>query len=381
MTQGRDWGLLAGVFLFLVVITLIAAQQQAQANTDDLIEGSTYANGRGGTRALYLWLDEMNFSVERYQESDYDFNGVDGVMWVLEPQDVTREEAEALAQWVDDGGTLVWVPSDSGFTITDAFALEETAYSDMSLYPTVPWFGSEIDSGSFTRYELPDGALPLMADSDGNVGAMLMPYGEGHVWIFTDPSPFHNFDLRDPAASTFVEGLLAQLPSSATHYFDEVHHGFGNNASLNLDRGLLYTMVRTPWGWGILYALFIGGLWIVLRGRRFGRPIPLPNEHLRREAGEYVQGMAWLYRRSHLRAPILRHYASRLKRRVTERYRLPPTQDDSTFLNALSRVRPDLNIQALGQHLRDLNTPNPSERKMQSLAEANQGWMERLVRR
>lgn len=381
MSGRREWILLVGLLALLIALTVLTVQGQSDDETDTLT-GSSYANGRGGARAFYLWLEAMDYDVERYEPGEFTLNQVDGVLWIISPLEfVTEEDAEALREWVEDGGILV-VADVASITIDDVFELEavDVQGTDNTLYPTVPWLKTgEGLYRSWERYELPEGATPLLADAEGGVGAFFMPYGDGQFWTFPTSQPFTNLALRDPNESAFVESLLAQLPSDTTHTFDEYHHGFGSNFALDLDRGLLYQMVRTPWGWGILYAVSIGAMWLILRGRRFGRAIPLPNEHLRREAGEYVQGLAWLYRRSRLRAPIQRHYHQQFKRRVTQRYRLPLTQDDSTFLSALTRVRPDIDIKALARHLSALQSRVNNERQLQALAEAHQGWLQKLV--
>lgn len=381
MTARREWILLLGLLAILVALTVLTVQGQSDDQTDTL-PGSTYANGRNGARALYLWLESLDYEVERYQPGDFTLNGIRGVLWIISPIEfITEDDAVAVRDWVSEGGIVV-VVDGSSFTLDDAFNLEDgdSPGTDNFLYPTVPWLKmGEGRYSSWERYELPEGATPLLADVDGGVGAFFMPYGDGQYWTFPLNQPFTNFGLREPSESAFVESLLTQLPADRTHYFDEYHHGFGSNFDLDLERGLLYQMVRTPWGWGILYAVGIGAMWLILRGRRFGRAIPLPNEHLRREAGEYVQGLAWLYRRARLRAPIQSHYHQGLKRKVTQRYRLPLTQDDGAFLSALARVRPDIDIQALARHLRALQSRVNNERQLQALAEAHQIWVQKLV--
>lgn len=368
MTNRREWFLLIGVALFLLTLTVLTVQAQGSDETDDL-SGSSYANGRNGGRALYLWMDEMGYDVVRYQPSDYTLPRVDSVLWLLAPTEfMTVEDSEALAEWVDDGGTLVAVQTDD-FTFDEAFNLEDTSNnSDNVLYPAVPWLkAGRGQYNDWTRYELPRGAMPLLADSNGVVGAFVMPYGEGELWVFPSIVPFTNVSLRDSDDSAFVESLLAQLPDDVPHHFDEYHHGFGVGFGFNNQRGLIYRMVREPWGWGILYAVGIVAMWIILRGRRFGRAIPLPNEHLRREAGEYVQGLAWLYRRARLRNPI-------------QRYRLPFTADDAAFVAALARIRPDIDKEALAVHLTALQRQVSNEGQLRALMETHQKWLQLLVR-
>lgn len=381
MTGRREWIIFGTLLVLLVALTVVTAQSQTSDETD-MLPGSTYANGRVGARAMYLWLESLGYDVERYQPGTFTMERVDGVFWLISPIEfITDDDADALEAWVEAGGILILVDVPI-FTIGGVFDIEATdnTSTDNTLYPTVPWLkAGQGRYNSRERYALPEGAIPLLADADGVVGAFFMPYEDGEVWVFPTSQPFTNIALRDPDNSAFVESLLAQLPAGVPHHFDEYHHGFGSNFALDLEQGLLYQMVRTPWGWGILYAVGMMAMWLMLRGRRFGRAIPLPNEHLRREAGEYVQGLAWLYRRARLRAPIQRHYHQQFKRRITQRYRLPLTQDDSAFLSALARVRPDIDIKALARHLSALQSRVTNERQLQGLIEAHQGWLQLLV--
>lgn len=381
MTGRREQLLLIGLMALLVTLTVLTVQAQGDDESDRL-PGSTYANGRVGARAFYLWLDAMGYDTARFQPDAYRPHRLDGVLWLISPtQYVEVEEAESLREWVETGGILVAVDVPD-FTLEEVFELESASgvTASSTLYPTVPWLKSPNERYfSWQRYVLPNGATPLMVDAAGRVGAFYMPVGAGELWLLPDSTPFTNVALRNESQSEFAESVLAQLPDDVTHHFDEFHHGFGGGFAFDIDRGLVYQMLRSPWGWGLLYAVGIGAMWLILRGRRFGRAIPLPNEHLRREAGEYVQGLAWLYRRARLRAPIMRHYHQQMKRRVTERYRLPLSGDDSAFLSALSQVRPDVNVQALGQHLRALQSKIANERQLQALAEAHQAWLKQLV--
>ena len=57
-------------------------------------------------------------------------------------------------------------------------------------------------------------------------------------------------------------------------------------------------LLTTPPGLGLVLAFGLTFVFLALRGRRFGRIVPLPDETLRREPVEYIQAMANLYRRS-----------------------------------------------------------------------------------
>jgi hypothetical protein len=131
-----------------------------------------------------------------------------------------------------------------------------------------------------------------------------------------------------------VLNLLRRVPEGGRILFDEYHHGFYEPPSL------LGTIVQTAWGWGILYALGIAALYLLLTGRRFGRPVPLREETRRRSSAEYVESMADLLQRGGKRGFVLRHYRESLKRRLARPYGISPRLDDDAFVRELARYRP-----------------------------------------
>jgi hypothetical protein len=119
--------------------------------------------------------------------------------------------------------------------------------------------------------------------------------------------------------------------------FDEVHHGFGGaNGATN--RSLRQIALGQWWGWAALYAVGVVALYIVLTGRRFGRPVPLQQDVARRSSAEYVQSVAHLLRRGRKRGPIAQHFHATLKRRLARPYGFVPPEDDVAFVRELVRV-------------------------------------------
>lgn len=379
MRQQRYELLILGLLgILLIIASLLSVQSQRNEETDRQY-GSTYANGDGGTRALYLWLDQLGYEVQRLQPSTFRLEEK-GILWLLDPpQSLSQSEAEEISQWIAEGGILVWAASFPDQSLLEELEIERQAPFFATFQPVTPWIEHpDAQYPAFAHFtSSSENALvqPLLADNDGNLAALKKEIGAGELWLFASSEPFTNQGLHAAQNSALVEGLLRQLPKK-TIIFDEFHHGFGGGGG---DWSLAREMRRTPWGWGIYYGAIVLALWIVLHGRAFGRPITLPGEHLRREAGEYIQSMAWLYRRARLRLPILRHHHERLKRRLTARYRLRHTPDDETFIYELARYRPDLDQQALHAHLKALaQRRQPSEQQLLSLARANDEWLSML---
>lgn len=378
MKERRGELLLLGVLGILLVVASLLSVQNEQNSETDRLSGSSYSSGEGGGRGLYLWLDELGYETERFQPSTFTLEEGKGVLWMISPsaQRLTEPNVQEILAWVRHGGILVLVDSFPHWALLEELDLEWN--STLSIFrPVTPWF-RDVDAQyrSFSSLSASPNVVPLLADQQGELGGLHSEVGAGEIWLFVIEEPFTNLALHEKENSALLMGLLEQLPSDITMSFDEFHHGFGGVGG---DWSLLRTMTRTPWGWGIYYGAIVLGLWIVLQGRAFGRPLPLPGEHLRRQAGEYVRSMAWLYRRAHLGTPILRHHHQRLKQRVTKRYRLPATPDDAAFLHALTRYRPDIDHNGLRDHLRALHKQKAAEQEVLALARANDEWLERLL--
>jgi hypothetical protein len=86
-----------------------------------------------------------------------------------------------------------------------------------------------------------------------------------------------------------------------------------------------------------LYALAVVALYIVLTGRRFGKPVPLQRDVARRSSGEYVESIAQLLQRGGKRQQVALHYRDALKRRVARAHGLNAASDDEAFLRELLR--------------------------------------------
>ncbi len=383
MRERRGELLILTVLGILMIVTSVLSVRNERNSENAWLTGSSYSTGQTGARALYLWLGELGYDTQTLESNDFLLQNqdIESVLWVMSPsrQPLTQYDVEELSRWVQRGGTLVWVDSYFEETWLEEFDLEWHEGSLSTFHPVTPWLrhpdvayrgsgrGSFVPSGNVT---------PLLADASGNLGALHLSLGQGNVWLFTLDRPFNNTALYEKKNSALVIGLLEQLPSNKPMIFDEFHHGFSGPIA---EWSLLRTMRQTSWGWAIYYTAGLFALWLLLHGRQFGRPIPLPGEHLRREAGEYVRSMAWLYRRARLRSFVLRHHHHRLKQRVTKRYRLPATADDAAFLHVLTSYLPNLDYPALREHLLALRKRQPSEQEVLALARANDEWLEEML--
>jgi hypothetical protein len=137
-------------------------------------------------------------------------------------------------------------------------------------------------------------------------------------------------------------------------------------------------LLGSPLGWAAAYALLATGLYLLLAGRRFGRPVPVKEELARRSSAEYVESMADLLQRAGQRGYILKHYHTMLKRRLAAPAGISPQLDDAAFVRELARFR-TVDEQALLTLLARLRSSKISEAELvRAVAQVHEILAERV---
>jgi hypothetical protein len=182
--------------------------------------------------------------------------------------------------------------------------------------------------------------------------------------------------LRDDGNARLVYNLVAAAgisPASTDEsggqiLFDEFHHGY------QTARSVTTWLQSTAPGQSLLYTGVVIFVYLLVGGRRFGRPLPMPDSTTRRAPVEHVQAMANLFRRAGKRARISRHYHDRLKRELARPYHLDPALDDAHFVDQLAMFRPDLDRAALSRLLHKAGQALVSEGELIRLVQEVDEW-------
>jgi hypothetical protein len=106
-----------------------------------------------------------------------------------------------------------------------------------------------------------------------------------------------------------VPNMLADLPAGARVGFDDYHLGTAAPAPTTLGA----VLTTAGWGRALLYALALIFAYVVLTGRRLGRPLRAVPER-GRSLAEYVISMAAIFRRAGLRSRVLALWQADLRR-------------------------------------------------------------------
>lgn len=378
MKLRRENVILIGLGIGLVLLMIVGIQSTAGGPQG---RPSTYTSDPRGALALYRWLGDLGYNVERLQYRAFTLDPGTDLLFILAPSErVTAEEADLLVNWVAAGGTLViadertgeFAPLGALFRALDVRLIEVAEGASFAGVPVLqPALAAppaaQLNVRSTTRIEMTRNDLAALAGDAAGPTLAGLQLGEGYVYVSSSVFPFTNTGLGADDNGALALNLLRRVPAGGRIAFDEIHHGFIREPSL---RDLL---LGSPWGWAGLYALIVLGVFAVAGSRRFGRPVPLREETARRSSAEYLESMAGLLRRGRKADYVLEHYRIALKRRLARPYGLSPQLDDAAFVHELAIARPDLDAEQLRSLLeRMARTGVSDEELLRLVAEADQ---------
>lgn len=366
MKRRSDVTVLAVGLIALVIVLAVAAVIAPPPPAPAL---SARSSDRDGAMALELWLKQSGYRVR--EVLSYGHLADLDVLLVLQPLafQFADSDAATIQRWVERGHTLIAVGTPLALNpVIQPYrlSLHYLPTSDQSLAQAAPLLLSPPVNpfqGEAVAVVFPDDQtvqlVPRVFSNDQPVLASLT-VGQGQVWVSGALRPFTNQGLHDPESAKLIANLLTSVPRGSTIGFDEAAHGFGDTSQATITGWLFGT---AP-GWGIILALVITMSYLALRGRRFGRAVPLPEERLRRESVEYIVAMGTLFRRSGQRQAVLEHYDEQVRRRMAERYAVDPKLDAVEFVNAVAYRDPTLDDAALRDLMLLLKQTSVSEREL-----------------
>ncbi len=383
--HSRDIWLVAIALTLLVVCVVAMAALQSIGREAALPYASTSSSPEG-TLAMAEWLRALGYRVSLGEANQFRIPPTAAMGIIIEPSTlITQGEWEALDEWVESGGTLLVAGRQGGTSL--AFQHYDFRLRGLNAAQTRPMrlqnplmIAPPVTTTIAARpraYLQParDDFVVHLAIAQGPVMVSFLQ-GDGQVILCTTPYPFTNEGIREEGNPEMVLNVVNAALRDGTIWIDEWHHG---------QRGVTRTIIgpqqwlfRTPPGRSLLYAAGVVFAALLLRGRRFGRPLPPPGETARRAPMEYITAMANLTRRAGHRDAMLEHYHHELKRGLGHRYRLSPTLPDEEFVRRLADYRPDMDEAALRRLLMRFYRTNVSESELVQLAAEVVRWLEQF---
>jgi hypothetical protein len=357
----------------LVIFTLLGP---ARSGDDEGFgrQLTTHSSEAGGALALLRWVRAMGYDAQRLEYREFALDASTDALLILNPSEpIDRTDAGEVLRWVEDGGVLILVDDRPQlFAIrnelfdsleVDVVTIEDDADELEQVDVLQPVFNtpplSEVSARTSRVLETTrEDVVPLLGTDDATV-LLELQRGDGTIYVSAASYPFTNQGLSDEQNAALLQNMLRRVPPGGSVLFDEYHHGFFAPPSLRS------IVLSKPWGWALLYTLALLAIYLVLSGRRFGRPVPLAEETARRSTSEYVESMADLFQRGHKRGYILRHYYQSFKRRLARPYGINPALDDRAFAAEVAHYRSeDIDEEKLLRLLARLRSESLSEEEM-----------------
>jgi len=365
----RDILIIIGLFLALILFIALGPGRQPQAN--DPAQATSHSSAPEGALALYTWTRELGYDSRRLEYRAFELEEGDAVLIILNPEEpINRTQSRVVLDWVERGGTLIFADDRSAIfgpsnALLDDLRFDTAVYSTTQLIEQAAPAQPALDQPPTGTAQVQAGRMLLPRREDyvkliGPPDALLVAgvkHGNGYIYLSATTYPFTNAGLRDPENAALVLNMLRRAPAGGQLQFDEYHHGFFRPPSTSK------ILLGSPWGWAAAYAVVVIALYLILSGRRFGRPIPLREELVRRSSAEYIESMADLFQRGGKRDYILKHYHSAFKRRLARKDGINPRLDDAEFARELARAR-DVNESELLALLARLRAAKPSEAEL-----------------
>ncbi len=333
----------------LVVVGIVRATPRGAPPTPY----SSTSSAPDGTLALYRWLGDLGYRPLRLSAEPFRPAGL-RALFVLEPQaPYSDAEAAATRRWVREGGTLVVLEDGSDTTLPAAFGLGIDTLPDpatvgvfargatqgrpipvqpllnhpplheLSTSPTAYIHGDSPGVIAVLTNRISRGATkgqPAIVEPDPAHPILLYErLGRGQVFAGTVPDALTNGSIAQGDNRRLALNVLAGLPPGATVGFDEYHLVVASPSTTSAGPATLGdALTGTDWGRALLYALALAAAYIVLTGRRLGRPLRAVPER-GRSLTEYVVSMASIFRRADLRPPVLDLWQNDLRRTLAGR--------------------------------------------------------------
>lgn len=379
------WWVAAALVAFVTAVSWLTVETRRGGGLVELAPTySTTSSGPGGTRALFLSLDEAGRRPLRLRTPWTELPEGLRILVVPPPLlDISPDEWEAVDRWVRAGGLLIFAPprwdqeavdpdpSWSLVEVPEAPGLLEGVrqvgvHLQVTPRQTLPEGGAPRRLARDAVSLLRDGERPLLSWADRDRGAVV---------ILHDPELFSNGGLLRGDNARLVQNLLAGAPPGGIG-FDEYHLGHGAGEAGALWRRLAPAVRSGLLHFGVALALLGWAL-----SRRRGAVVaeaPRP-----RQRSEYLDSMASLLRRAGAWRLVLRLRRHAFDEGLDRALKLPPGASEAERMSALRERDPVLAREGeeLVRRMEHLSTgPQPSADTLVALARREADLLEKVSR-
>ena len=266
-------------------------------------------------------------------------------LWKLD-EALDTQEIEEIHHFVEDGGTLIVAGDHESLdSLLSDYGLEmRRASRPLKISRRIPVNPIFPNRPVDEIYSTTNTAIPSMGrdmaplfGQETDYSVVTFREGDGRVFLMSCPDVFTYLGLKDERNATFFYNLLTTLPNRARIGLAEWrYYAFDSTEPAD---PLFYLLFKTPGGLGIAYIGLIVFLFLILRGRRFGKPLVVEETH-RRVSSEYVFAMTALYQRGNTRPAILKQIRDTFRSDLAARWRINSNLETVAFVEEIVKRKP-----------------------------------------
>ena len=295
----------------------------------------------------------------------------------------TETEVKDIQDFVNEGGTLIVAGDDRAldglFKAYDLQLRELPKRQEFtSRVPAEPFFPQrpvdEIRVRTNFVIEPVERKVAVLYGTEDAAVIVTLREGKGRAFFIASAYLFTHNGLRyDEGNAMFCYNLMSTLPRNARIGLAERRY---YTAETKPPDPLAALVFGTSGGLAAVYICLTLFVFLVLRGRRFGKPLDA-QERNRRLSSEYVHAMTALYQKGNTRRQILSHIRDKFSADLGNRWRVNPNLDTPTFLNELAQRGAIDENEELISLLTDLRASgNISEAQLLDLAKRVEAYYE-----
>ena len=254
----------------------------------------------------------------------------------------TETEVKGIQRFVDGGGTLI-VAGDNPLLngLFSVYGLELRQLSERQefsrriagkpFFPRHPVDVIRVRTNSVIEPMTRE--VAMLYETEGGATVVTLRDGEGRIFFIASAYLFRKDGLQyDENNTAFLYNLMSTLPRKARIGLAEKKYYTAETKPPNPFAALVF---GTRGGLAAVYICITLFVFLVLRGRRFGKPLDV-QESSRRLSAEYVHAMTALYQKGDTRSEILKHIRDTFRSDLGNRWRVNPNLDTPTFLEELA---------------------------------------------
>ena len=298
---------------------------------------SSYSAQPDGTKAAYLVLKELGFSLERSFEpiAEQRFDPVRTVLILASPAEApSNRDKRALRSFVERGGIVIaFGPSAGGFLPGVAGELNDHRQRPLRTFlPALPGRltagAPELSARAHLTPSLDDAYLPVYGVAR-DLAVTTGRFGAGHVIWCLDDTPIQNSGIGLAANVNFVTNAV-RMGGPRTVAWDEHYHGER--------RSLWSYLAGTPLPWAGVQLGIVALALLANVVRRRG-PTRLRTVEPRTSPLEFVETMGSLYERAGASRDAIESARARLRRRLASAAGLSSSSTDQQLVTvAATRI-------------------------------------------